>query len=103
VSTLAKRIREARLLTGISQERLGVQAGVDPASASARMNRYEQGVRIPTPALVERIASALGLPAAYFYAVEDNEAKLLQWFYRISAEERAELMQRVEGERIFPP
>jgi len=33
-----------------------------------------------------------------FYAVGDDEAKLLQWFYRLSAEERAELMQKVERE-----
>jgi len=71
------------------QERLGIQVGIDPASASARMNRYEQGTRIPTPALVERIADELGLPAAYFYAVKDEEAKLLQWFSYLSAEERA--------------
>jgi len=99
MSTLSKRIREARLLAGMSQERLGIQIGIDPASASARMNRYEQGTRIPTPALVERIGSELGLPAAYFYAVEDDEAKLLQWFYQLSECERAELMQRAETER----
>jgi len=95
MSTLSKRIREARFLARISQERLGIQIGIDPASASARMNRYEQGTRIPTPTLVERIASELGLPAAYFYAVEDDEAKLLQWFSRLSAEEREKLMQRI--------
>ncbi|MCL1860245.1 MAG: helix-turn-helix domain-containing protein [Proteobacteria bacterium] len=96
MSTLSKRLREARLLTGFSQERLGIQVGIDPASASTRMNRYEQGTRVPDPATVERIASELGLPAAYFYAVEDDEAKLLQWFYQLSEEERAELMQRIE-------
>jgi len=100
MSVLSKRIREARLLAGISQERLGIQIGIDPASASARMNRYEQGTRIPTPALVERIANELKLPAAYFYAVEDDEAKLLQCFYRLSAEKRAELMQRMEREHL---
>ena len=62
------------------------------------MNRYEHGKRIPTPALVERIASELGVPAAYFYAVGDDEAKLLRWFGRLSADERAELMQKVERE-----
>ena len=96
MSTLSKRIREARLLAGVSQERLGIQIGIDPASASARMNRYERGVRIPTPALVERIANELGLPAAYFYAVGDDEAKLLRWFSRLSAEEREGLMQKID-------
>jgi transcriptional regulator with XRE-family HTH domain len=61
------------------------------------MNRYEQGTRVPHPALVERIAKELGLPAAYFYAVEDDEAKLLRWFNRLGEEERAELMRRAES------
>ena len=61
------------------------------------MNRYEQGTRIPDLALVERIANELELPAAYFYAVDDDEAMLLQWFCKLSAEERAELMRTVQG------
>jgi transcriptional regulator with XRE-family HTH domain len=97
MSTLSKRIREARLLAGISQERLGIQVGIDPASASARMNRYEQGTRVPSPALVERIASELGLPAAYFYTAEDDMAKLLQWFYRLSSEEKAQMMRCIDS------
>lgn len=97
MSTLSKRIREARLIAGISQEQLGMQIGIDPASASTRMNRYERGTRVPDPALVERIASALGLPAAYFHAVDDDEASLLQWFSRLGVEDRAELMLRVRA------
>ena len=97
-TTLSKRLREARQLAGISQERLGIQAGIDPASARTRINRYEHGVRIPTPAIVERIASELGLPAAYFYAVNDNEAMLLRLFYHLSEEEQEEVMQKVKGE-----
>jgi len=64
------------------------------------MNRYERGTRVPDPALVERIASELGLPAAYFYATNDDEAKLLRWFSKLGAEERAKLMQRVEAEKL---
>jgi len=94
---LAKRIREARLSSGLSQERLAIQIGIDPASASTRMNRYEQGTRVPDPALVERIADELGLPAAYFYAVADDEAKLLRWFCQLDAEERTELMRKIEA------
>jgi transcriptional regulator with XRE-family HTH domain len=97
MSTLSKRIREARLVAGLSQEQLGMQIGIDPATASTRMNRYERGTRVPDPAFVERIAAALGLPAAYFYAVDDDEANLLRWFYRLGMEDRAELMQRVSA------
>ena len=40
---LIKRLKEARLRSGLSQEKLGVLAGIDEASASARMNQYERG------------------------------------------------------------
>jgi len=93
---LAKRIREARVASGLSQERLALQIGIDPASASARMNRYEQGTRVPDPALVERIADELKLPAAFFYAVADDEAELLRWFGQLGAEERTELMRKIK-------
>jgi len=97
MSTLSKRIREARLRAGMSQEMLGIQIGIDPASARARINRYEQGTRIPTPTLVERIAREFVLPVTYFYAEDDDEAKLLQWFHWLKEDERAELMQRVSS------
>ncbi len=74
---------------------MAIQIGIDPASASTRMNRYELGKRTPDLALVERIAKELGVPAAYFYAVQDDEAKLLRWFNGLSKEERAELMRKV--------
>jgi len=95
MSTLSKRIREARLLAGISQEQLAIRIEIDPASASTRMNRYERGTRVPDPAIVERIANELGLPAAFFYAVDDDEAKLLRWFSQLDARERTELMKKV--------
>ncbi len=79
-----------------------MQIGIDPASASTRMNRYELGKRVPDLALVERIARELGLPAAYFYATDDDQAKLLKWFSRLSTEERNEVMRRVE-ERLGQP
>jgi transcriptional regulator with XRE-family HTH domain len=44
---LIKGWKEARLRAGISQEKLGVLAGIDEASASARMNQYERGKHTP--------------------------------------------------------
>ena len=61
------------------------------------MNRYERGTRVPDLALVERLAKELGLPAAYFYAVEDDEAELLRWFGRLSVDERAKVMQKINS------
>lgn len=92
MSTLAKRLKEARLRAGLSQEQLGIRIGLEPESASTRMNRYELGKRVPDFGLVERIADELGLPAAYFYAVEDDEAELLARFYKLGSGKRRQVM-----------
>lgn len=93
MSTLSKRIREARLRAGLSQEQLGIRAGLEPESASTRMNRYELGKRVPEFGLVERLAGELGLPAAYFYAVRDDEAELLRIFHGLSEEGRRKVIE----------
>ncbi len=88
MSPIAKRLKEARLSAGLSQEQLGLRIGLEPESASTRMNRYELGKRVPTFELVERIATELDLPAAYFYAAGDEEAELLRKFHSLNAERR---------------
>lgn len=88
MTTLSKRIKEARLRVGLSQEQLGIRIGIDPASASARMNRYELGKRVPDLDLIERLAAELDLPAAFFYAQGDDEAELLVKFHQLKGRER---------------
>ena len=92
MSTLSKRIKEARLRAGLSQEQLGIQIGIDPASASARMNRYELGKRVPDFDLVTRLADELGLPTAYFYAAAEDEAELLRRFHQLNSTERERVL-----------
>ncbi|WP_244880443.1 helix-turn-helix domain-containing protein [Pseudomonas lactis] len=96
MSVLAKRIKQARIRAGMSQERLGLEAGLDEMSASTRMNRYELGKRTPAPDFVERLSKVLNVSAAYFYAVEDDEADLLVKFHKLDALERLELMSRLD-------
>lgn len=96
MSTLAKRLKAARIQAGLSQEQLGIDAGFEPASASTRMNRYELGKRVPDPALVERLGEALNLPAAYFYAVDDQEAELLARFHRLSKSAKKQLLLLID-------
>ncbi|RAM63356.1 helix-turn-helix domain-containing protein [Herbaspirillum rubrisubalbicans] len=83
MSVFTQRLKYARLAKGLSQERLGVESGLDEMSASARMNRYEQGVRVPDVELVQKIASVLDVPVAYFYSTDDDEAELLLAFHRL--------------------
>ncbi|MFB5745284.1 helix-turn-helix transcriptional regulator [Cedecea sp. S5-13] len=74
---LPHRLKAARLKAGLSQERLGILAGVDEATASARMNQYERGIHTPDFELACRLASVMNIPACYFYAVEDDLAELI--------------------------
>lgn len=80
-SIVAKRLCEARLRSGLSQKKLGVLAGMDEFSASPRVNQYERGKHVPDLGTIERIASVLGIPSAYFYAVDDD---LAEWIFEYS-------------------
>lgn len=78
---LAHRLKEARLRKGLSQQKLGVLAHIDEATASARMNQYERGIHVPDFELVCRLAVILDVPSCYFYTVEDELARLvLAWY-----------------------
>lgn len=96
MGTFGKRLKEARKARGISQERLGIDAGIEPASASARMNQYEKGVHQPGENVVKQIAAALNLPVPYFYCEDVETAHLLQCFHLLKAEDRKEVVDLVE-------
>lgn len=94
---IGKRLKEARIRAGLSQEKLGLEAGLDEMSASTRMNRYELGKRTPAPELVERLATVLNVPAAYFYAPEDDIAELLVLFHQLAKPEREKILAIVRS------
>lgn len=81
---------------GLSQEKLGVMAGIDEMSASARMNQYERGKHIPDIGTVERIAKVLKVPAAYFYSIQDDEASLLVKYHRLPKAKQAKVLVFVD-------
>lgn len=93
MSVFAKRLKKARTRAGLSQERLGVLAGIDEMSSSARMNQYEKAKHEPDFSMVQRIAKVLDVPESYFYAVDDEAAWLLVVFHRMPAEARAKVLQ----------
>lgn len=94
---VAKRLKAARKKAGLSQERLGVLAGIDEASASARMNQYERGKHVPDIGTAQRIADALNVPLAYLYSVGDDEAELLLKFHALSVCGREKVIAFVNG------
>ncbi|MBI5785501.1 MAG: helix-turn-helix transcriptional regulator [Rhodocyclales bacterium] len=92
-SLFARRLREARLRLGISQMQLGIEAGVDEYSASARINQYERGKHMPDMLMVRHLARVLDVPTAYFFAESDEEAQVLTGFHWLNAGQRKQVMK----------
>ena len=93
MSVIGRRLKEARQRAGLSQEKLGLEAGLEAESASARMNRYETGARYPTLELMERIGAVLGVPASFFYEADDMAADLLVAFHRLPKASKAKVLE----------
>ncbi|WP_354344524.1 helix-turn-helix domain-containing protein [Variovorax boronicumulans] len=92
-SVFGARLRMARLAAGLPQDRLGVRAGLDEGTASARISRYESGIHEPNIAFAQRLASELNVPVAYFYAPDDDLAKLILWFGQLNQKQRRSLVE----------
>jgi transcriptional regulator with XRE-family HTH domain len=87
-----KRLKEARLRASLSQRKLGIAAGIDEFSASARINHYERGRHMPDFGMAERLSRVLRCPVAYFYAREEDLAEIILLAGRLSAKERRVLL-----------
>jgi len=97
MTIFSKRLKEARKARGFSQERLGIEANLEPATASARMNQYEKGVHQPGEGTVRQIAAVLNLPVAYFYCEDDETAHLLQCFHCLKKDDRKQVVDLAES------
>lgn len=97
MSVFSKRLKEARRAAGLSQEKLGVQAGIDEMSSSARMNQYERGKHGPDFSMVERIAAALDVPECYFYCKDDDIALILIHLHRMPSTKKATLTKTINS------
>lgn len=75
---VGRRMRSRREELGLSQEKVGVQIGIDESSSRARISRYELGTHEPPIETARLIAKALGVPLAYLYCDEDEVAALLK-------------------------
>ena len=93
VSPVSKRLKQARILNGLSQKQLGIDAGIDEFSASARVNQYETGKHVPDFLTLKRIAMVLGYPVAYFYAEDENLALMIKEFSKLDKRCRDKLLK----------
>lgn len=92
----AQRLAEARSRAGLSQAQLGVLAGMEPEVASPRVNQYERGVHEPRAETVQKLAEALGVPAAFLYTEDEMLAKLLLRWNSLSKAQKRDLVKLAE-------
>lgn len=97
VGTFGKRLKEARERAGLSQRRLGIEAGLDEFVASTRINRYERGVHEADFQTALQIAKVLGIPRAYLYADDDGLAKMILLFTSLSKEGQKQSLKLLES------
>lgn len=95
---LAKAVKlKAMGVRRYSQERLGVDTGIEEATASVRVNQYEQGKHLPDLTQAIRFAEALDVPLAYLFCVEDELADLLMQLYQLPEERRRLLLGHIRS------
>ena len=95
-SPLPKRFKEARITAGISQKQLGIAAGIDEFSASPRINQYETGKHTPDFLTLRRVAEALNVPVAYFYAEDDALAQIIKSFSLLTPAKKIVLLEKID-------
>lgn len=85
-------MRSRREELGWSQEKVGVEIGIDESSSRARISRYELGTHEPPVKTARLIAKVLGVPLAYLYCDEEEVAALLKELAARSASQRRALV-----------
>jgi len=98
VSVVAARLREARTRAGISQRQLGIKAGIDPFSASPRINQYEQAKHEPDLRTLARLAAVLDVPVAYFYCEDPELAQVVMRFAKLKKAQRKRVLALLDEE-----
>ncbi len=92
-----RRLREARLRSGMPQDRLGVAIGIDEGCSSARISRYETGTHEPPFATAVNLALVLKVPVAYFYCDDDRLAAFLLRYSSLGKRQTAQLLTLMVG------
>ncbi|WP_133499637.1 helix-turn-helix domain-containing protein [Cognatilysobacter terrigena] len=89
-AVFAARLKAARQAAGLTQEALGIRAGIPADVARTRVNRYERGVHDSDSATAQNLADCLGVPLASLYADDEVMAEAIRAFASLPpAEQRA--------------
>ena len=80
----------------ISQKELGIKMGMDPSSASGRMNHYETGRHMPDLVTLKKLASELNVPVNYFFCESEESATLACLIEKLDDEGKRKLIELLE-------
>ena len=80
----------------ISQKDLGIKIGIDPSSASGRMNHYETGRHMPDIDLLKKMAKELDVPVNYFFCESEKSATLACLIDKLDDKDKLKLIQRLK-------
>ena len=94
-----ERLKQARKEIPISQKELGIRIGMDPGSASSRMNHYEKGRHMPDFETLDRIAKKLGKPVAYFFCEDEVTAEIISLLSPMTDKERQAVLNGLKVEK----
>ncbi|WP_283129801.1 helix-turn-helix domain-containing protein [Enterovibrio norvegicus] len=96
------RLKEARQRAGITQKDLGIRIGMEPSSASGRMNHYEKGRHTPDIGTLQRMADELGVPLSYFFCEDEASAELVCLIGALTVEQKDALIKQLKAQQKQP-
>lgn len=99
-SFFTERLKEARNRMKISQKNLGIKIGIDPSSASGRMNHYETGRHMPDIETLKKIAEELNVPVNYFFCDSEKSATLACLIDKLDDEMKDKLITLLNDNNI---
>jgi transcriptional regulator with XRE-family HTH domain len=95
-TVFSKRLKEARKRAAFTQMQLGVLAGIEEESASARVNQYERGVHAPDYGTAQRLAKTLRIPTSFFFEEDDALAEVILKFNELKPAQKKQLIKILE-------
>ena len=96
-TVFSDRLKQARLRSGFTQMQLGVLAGIEEFSASARINQYEKAVHAPNYDTAVRLSMALGVPVSYLFEQDDKLAEIILAAGKLTEKSRQVLLHFMQS------
>jgi len=78
---------------------LGIKAGIDEFSASARMNQYETGKHHPDLTTISRLCDVLNVPVAFMYSDDDDLAHIIATYPTLSPKDKQSILAITKTKR----